>query len=401
MTSSENRLLREQIDFLEQIIAISRELNSTLEMGPLLLHIVEAARNTTAADAASILLVESESALRFAAFCGPKTAMLKNAKVPLSGSLAGWVVRQEQTANVENAEADPRMYNPQPNSNIRSIIAVPMYFGSQIIGVLEVLTHQQTHHFTPQNVETLETLASIAAVAVQNARLFQQNDWIAEVVHEIRTPLTSILSYAELLERPNLDSELSTKFIHLIQQEAERVSALINQFLDLAQLESGRVTMKEQPLSFPALISHAVDVVRPRAAQRDMHIKHHCPEELPRVVGDAQRIEQVLLNFLSNAVKYADANTNIEVSCQTEENEVLVTVTDQGKGISKEHLDLLFQKFSRLPGSEEQATGSGLGLHISRQIIAAHHGRIWAKSELGKGSTFAFALPHQPQNSTK
>lgn len=397
MNSSEAALLRQRVNTLEQILAISRQLNSTLEMRPLLLRIVESARDMTAAGAASILLVESENTLRFAAFCGPKTSVLKSAEVPINKSLAGWVVQQEQTAIVNDAESDSRMYDLQPNSKVRSIIAVPMSFGPKIIGVLEVLTHQQTHHFTPQDVETLETLAGIAAVAVQNARLFQQNDWIAEIVHEIRTPLTSILAYANLLERPTLNRELSQQFIQIIQQEAERVGALINQFLDLAQLESGRVTMEVKKLSFPAIITHAVNVIRPQAAQRDMQINHIYPRELPSVTGDAQRIEQVLLNFLSNAVKYATPQTAIILVCQEKDGEVIVSVTDHGDGISPEHLALLFQKFSRLPGSEECATGSGLGLHISRQIIAAHHGRIWAESELGHGSTFAFALPAQTQ----
>ncbi|HEY88626.1 MAG TPA: GAF domain-containing sensor histidine kinase [Thermoflexia bacterium] len=393
MNSSEVSVLRQRINTLEQILAISRQLNSTLEMRPLLLRIVESARDMTAAGAASILLVESENTLRFAAFCGPKISVLKSAAVPINKSLAGWVVQQKQTAIVNDAESDPRMYDLQPHSTVRSIIAVPLSFGSQIIGVLEVLTHQQTHHFTPSDVETLETLASIAAVAVQNARLFQQNDWIAEIVHEIRTPLTSILAYADLLERPQLNRELGQQFIQIIQQEAERVGTLINQFLDLAQLESGRVTMEEKILSFPAIITHAANVLRPRAAQRDMQINQLCPHELPRVTGDAQRIEQVLLNFLSNAVKYANPHTTIDLVCQEKDGEVIVSVTDHGAGISAEHLALLFQKFSRLPGSEKHATGSGLGLHISRQIIAAHHGRIWATSALGQGSTFAFALP--------
>ncbi|MEA3310327.1 MAG: GAF domain-containing sensor histidine kinase [Chloroflexota bacterium] len=395
MNSSEASVLRQRINTLEQILAISRQLNSTLEMRPLLLRIVESARDMTAAGAASILLMDSENSLRFAASCGPKTSVLESAEVPITGSLAGWVIQQKQTAIVEDAESDPRMYNLPLNSEVRSIIAVPMPFGSQIIGVLEVLTHQQTHHFTLQDVETLETLANIAAVAVQNARLFQQNDWIAEIVHEIRTPLTSILSYADLLERPNLNHELSIQFIQIIQQEAERVGALINQFLDLAQLESGRVTMKKSELSFPAIISQAVNVILPRAAQRDMQINQTCSEKLPLVTGDAQRIGQVLLNFLSNAVKYAAPQTIIDVTCEVQAGEVIVSVADHGEGISQEHLALLFQKFSRLPGSEERAVGSGLGLHISRQIITAHHGRIWAVSELGQGSTFAFALPCQ------
>jgi signal transduction histidine kinase len=308
-------------------------------------------------------------------------------------SLAGWVIRERQPAVVEDAETDPRMYTVEPDSDICSIVAVPMYFGDECIGVLESLTHEKPHHFTPQDVDTLTTLAGNAAVAVQNARLFQQTDWIAEIVHEIRTPLTAIMSYADLLNHPQIDVETKAGFIEVIQRETERVHKLVNQFLELARLESGRMTFSQKPFTINKPIINAVQTIRPRAEKRGMEISIDVPDTLPDIIGDAGRIEQVLLNLLSNAVKYAAPNTTIQVRSFQNKDALHVTVTDRGPGISPEHLSRLFQKFSRLPGSEEQATGSGLGLHISRQIVEAHGGEIWAESEPGVGSTFAFTLP--------
>ncbi|MFP4343493.1 MAG: ATP-binding protein [Anaerolineales bacterium] len=389
----EQELLEQRVARLEQLLAVGRRLNSTLEIPALLLQVVSAAREITGADAASILLVENDKTLRFAASCGPDDTLLKTTEVPIDKSLAGWVVRNAETAIVEDATSDLRVYVIDEALTTRSIVAVPMLFGEQVIGVLESLTHHEQHRFSPHDVEALETLAGIAAVAVQNARLFQQSDWIAEIVHEIRTPLTSIMTYADLLATRQLQPHSRQKFVEIINHEANRVNGLINQFLDLARLESGRVIMKRTPFSLAEVIRLSRDLIRPQADERQMSLEVVVPPDLPEVLGDAERIQQVLLNFLSNAVKYANPGDRISVACEVGAEELIVTVTDTGPGIAKEHQQGLFEKFSRVPGSEERAEGSGLGLNIARQIILAHQGRVWLESEAGEGSTFAFSLP--------
>jgi signal transduction histidine kinase len=385
--------LQQHVATLERLLDISRDLNSTLNMRSLLLRIVESARELTDSDAASILLLENKETLRFAAFCGPQVTELKNAEVPIDNSLAGWAVQNNQSVVIDDARKDDRLYVIDASSNIRSIVVVPLVFGDKAIGALENLTHDEPRPFQPKDVETLETLASIAAVAVQNARLFQQNDWIAEIVHEIRTPLTSILSSTEILRHPQIDAETREHITGIIQHETERVSRLVNQFLELAQFESGRMVFKFAPCSIPDIVKQTKAVIQPRAAKRDMQIIAQSPDTLPLVRADAERLEQVLLNLLSNAVKYADAHTDITVGYQLDENGVVVSVTDEGPGIPAKHLPRLFQRFSRLPGSEDRALGSGLGLHIARKIIEAHEGHIWVESDVGEGSTFAFSLP--------
>ncbi len=391
--NTEIETLKQQVETLERLIAISRDLNSTLNMRPLLLRIVQSALDLTDSDAASILLVESEETLRFAAFSGPQVAELKSAAVPMKESLAGWVVQNRQTVIINDAQKDNRLYSLKPKNNIRSIVAVPMLFGDQVIGVLENLTHHEPRPFKSEDVETLKTLASIAAVAVQNARLFQQNDWIAEIVHEIRTPLTSILSSVELLGRKDLSTDMHLQITDIIQHETERVSRLVDQFLELAQFESGRMLIEFEPFSMASVVEQTAAAIQSQAAKRDMNIVTNCPDTLPLVWGDSARLEQVLLNLLSNAVKYADAHTDINICCRLHDEGMVISVTDEGPGISPEYLPQLFRRFSRLPGSEKRAHGSGLGLHIARKIIEAHHGDIWVESEQNNGSTFAFSLP--------
>jgi signal transduction histidine kinase len=272
-----------------------------------------------------------------------------------------------------------------------------MFFSDKVIGVLEALTQRERRSFTPANIDTLETLASIAAVAVQNARLFQQSDWVSEIVHEIRTPLTSIVSYADLLRRPNLKEAQREQFASIIQQEGERVNALVSQFLELARLESGRVTLERVALHLPTIAALSTDVVRPLAEKQNIELHLRIPQDLPPVLGDAQRIHQVLLNLLSNAVKYSGSGACVDLQGWIQDDQAVISIHDTGPGIPPEQIPSLFQKFSRLPGSERRATGAGLGLVITRQIIEAHGGRIWVESQVGAGTSFIFSLPVMAQ----
>ncbi len=385
--------LRETITILERLLSVSRRLNSTLEMRPLLLQIVESARDLTNADGASILLMEGEGTLRFAAATGPESGILDGTEVPMQNSLAGWVVRHGEMAVLEDAQADSRVYSIRAIDATQSMIAMPMIFGDRVIGVLESVTTKSRHTFTQQDQETIETLAGVAAVAVENARLFQQSDWVAEVVHEIRTPLTAILSYADLLLRPDLDEQTRERFVVTIQQETERVSSLASQFLDLARLESGRISMARDIIRMDELIDRAVSVIRPNAEQLDRVVHVDVHEPLPPTVGDRARLHQVLLNLLNNAIKYSDPGDTISVGAASDGDTIKVSVTDTGPGIPADQLPQLFQKFHRLRGSELEASGTGLGLVVARQIVEAHRGQIWGESEEDKGSTFYFTLP--------
>ena len=387
--------LEKTVDTLERLLSISGWLNSTHEMRPLLQQIVESAAELTDADGASILLMEDSNTLRFATASGPESATLRNTAVPLKGSLAGWVVTHREMAVVENALSDPRMYDVEGIDATQSIIAAPMLYNSQVIGVLESVTTRTRHEFTQQDQDTMMTLAGVAAVAVLNARLFQQSDWVAEVVHEIRTPLTAILSYADLLLRPGLEETLHEQAVRTIQSETERVSSLATRFLDLARLESGRISMDKESIDMAQLIGHAVEVIEPTATQQGLTVTVSSPSDLVAITGDKERLHQVLLNLLSNAIKYSSPGDLITVDVDMDGDRLVVSVSDTGPGICEDELPYLFRKFRRLSGSDGIASGTGLGLVVARQIVEAHGGRIWAESKEGAGSRFAFALPVQ------
>jgi len=391
-TSYEQRVAR-----LEQIIEITRSLNLTLNMRPLLHRIVEAAQELTDAQECSILLVDRKSGeLYFEA--ATNLPGVQSILVPMEGSVAGWVVETGQSLVVADAQHDPRFSfsskaDAQSDFVTRSILAVPMISRENVIGVLEAINKEGGVAFTEEEVELLAVLGDQAAVAVQNALLFQQSDLIAEIVHEMRTPLNSIIAYSDLMQRPTATMDQRKQFLGIIQHEAERISEMTNNFLELSRLQSGRASLALDPVDLNTVVLMAINVIKPQADGKQIILAIDVPTALPPVMGDAQRLHQALLNLLSNAVKYSDPGDTVTVSARGHGEFARVKVADTGPGIPIDALPSIFERFYRVPGAERRAVGTGLGLAITQQIIEAHGGKIVVDSEEGKGTTFTFTLP--------
>jgi len=391
-TQVEKRVAR-----LERLIEISRSLNSTLNLRPLLQRIVVAAHELTDAEACSILLLDRKSGqLHFEA--ATNLPGVRSIIVPMEGSIAGWVVQTGKHLVVSDARKDPRSYrkaDEQSGATTRSILAVPLIARGNVIGVLEAINKEGGVEFTEEDVELLTVLGNQAAVAVQNALLFQQSDLIAEIVHEMRTPLTSIIAYTDLMQRPDTTVPQCSQFADVVRGEAERINEMTNNFLDLARLESGRASLARDPVDLSTVIHMAVNVLRPQADAKQIILLVDAAATLPSVMGDAQRLHQVLLNLLSNAIKYCRQGDTVTVTARCEEDHLNISVADTGPGIPADALPNIFERFYRVPGVEDQALGTGLGLTIARQIVEAHGGEIYVESEEGHGATFTFTLPVQ------
>jgi signal transduction histidine kinase len=380
---------------LERLIEVSRALNSTLSLRPLLHDIVVAAQELTDTEACSIMLVDRNSGQLFFEEATNLTG-IRSIVVPMEGSVAGWVVKTAEPVVIADARSDPRFYrkvDEQSTFVTQSILAVPMVARGNVIGVLEAINKRDGAAFTDEDVELLAVVGDQAAVAVQNALLFQQSDLIAEIVHEMRTPLTSIIAYAELIQRSEMPVEQRSQFADIIRREAERINEVTKNFLELARLESGRASLARDPVYLTTVIHMAVNVMRPQADAKPVRILVDVPPTLPPVMGDAQRLHQALLNLLSNAVKYSRPGDSITVNANCEGNRLAVSVADTGPGIPAEALPRLFERFYRVPGAENRALGTGLGLSITRQIVEVHGGEIHVASEEGRGTTFTFTLP--------
>ncbi len=387
----------ERVGWLEWLIEISRSLNSTLNLRPLLNRIVEAAHELTKTEACSILLLDHKSGkLYFQAATGAQSYRMPSIVVPMEGSVAGWIVQTGKPLVVPDARNDSRFYrkaDEQSTFTTRSILAVPLIARGNVIGVLEAVNKEGRGDFTEEDVELLTVLADQAAVAVQNVILFQQSDLIAEIVHEMRTPLTAIVSYAELIQWPETTMSQTHQFADIIRRESERINGMANSFLDLARLESGRVHLASDPVDLSTVIRMAVNVVMPQADGKQIGLSVDVPADCPSVAGDAQRLHQAMLNLLSNAVKYCRPGDRVMVAVRCDGACLTVSVADTGPGIPAEALPHIFERFYRVPGVEDQSPGTGLGLTITRNIIEAHGGEISVSSEGGRGTTFTFTLP--------
>lgn len=387
----------------ERLMEISQQLNSTLDLGALLQRIIHAATELTGTQEASILLMDPSSGqLRFEASSNLSRAEMEAIPVPLDRSLAGWVVTHDEPVLVEDARSDERWF-PRVDKTTqivtRNLLAVPMTLQNKPIGVVEAINKRDDKPWTQDDVNSLAMLANQAAIAIQNARLFQQSDFIAEMVHELRTPLAALKASTALLLRPTLSDTTRREIIETMQSETERLTTLTNDFLDLARLESGRTRLDIETFDVRELLEECVNLVAHRATERAITIN---VGGLYRTTeADRSKIKQVMLNLLTNAVKYNREGGAITcaVTLDIPDNEthaaenILVSVQDTGMGIRVEDQNHLFEKFFRVPAASGDIPGTGLGLVIARRIIEMHGCDLWLTSEIDKGTTFYFTLP--------
>jgi signal transduction histidine kinase len=253
-------------------------------------------------------------------------------------------------------------------------------------------------HKLEQKSRELE--AATAELREANERLKEldrlKDDFISTVTHELRTPLTSIRAFTEiLLDTPDVEVEQRKKFLGIITKEAERLTRLINQVLDLAKIESGKADWVESGVDMKEVISDTLAAMSQLFKEKNIKVEARLPEKVSTVTVDLDRMVQVMLNLLSNAVKFCDAaNGRVEVALAEREGCLWVDVRDNGRGISRGDQEIIFQKFHQVGDTlTDKPHGSGLGLHISRQIIEHFGGRLWVESSLGDGARFSFTLP--------
>jgi signal transduction histidine kinase len=383
----------------ERIIEISQQLASTLDHVSLLRRIVAAAMELTDSETASILLLDPGTGeLRFAMAPNIDSGYIDSLVVPMDNSIAGWVVTHGEARVIHDVSKEPSFFrnvDEQINFTTHNILAVPMRTHNKVIGALEALNKRGGERYNDGDVKILTTLAVQAAIAIENARLFQQSDFMAEMVHELRTPLMALKTSTVLLLRPDLPRDKVSDLVLTMQGETERLIRLTSDFLDLARLESGRTKLEVSRFDLRILVRECIDIVTHQAETRGITITIN--DEWFEVEGDRGKIKQVLLNLLTNAIKYNRENGDIVVnlyrSLRHDEPFVEMAVSDTGFGISKANQAHLFEKFFRVASTANHTAGTGLGLVIAKRIIESHKGMIWLESTEGQGSTFFITLP--------
>ncbi len=388
--------LNVRLERYHRLIEVARDLASTLDLNTLLMRVITAAVEISGSEAASILLYDGcTQELFFQLATNMDGPVIHGLTAPLEGSIAGWTITNHKTAVVLNTHDDPRFFDKVDKTtdfHTKSLIAIPLITKDKVLGVLEVI-NKQVGVYTDEDQELLEVLGSQAAVAIENTRLFQQSDLISEFVHEIRTPLSALRTASYLLDRADITSQQQAALTKTVHLETQRLNEMANSFLDLARLESGRVSFQPSEVDLSTLIEEACQVILPQAQERAITVHIQAPVDLPKVSVDRNKIKQVILNLLSNAVKYNLSGGRIQVTANATPNEVTIAVSDTGIGIPPEAMSRLFQKFYRVPGSEKVASGTGLGLSICKQIVLAHGGHMEVQSSDDHGTTFTVHLP--------
>jgi K+-sensing histidine kinase KdpD len=334
-------------------------------------------------------------------------------KVFESGRPEVWSTPDESESAMATMTVHNREFFRQASRGLdfpRSAVGVPLIYRDQKIGVLTLETFASAERFSASHVPFLQALAELLVINLTQIRLLQEteearamqeadrlrSELIAALAHDMRTPLTSIQGYASalLLDDVEWDETARARQLQIIEAEARDLQAMIQDLLESSIVDAGLMTLAKEPTLVPRLVESLVREMTRRTARHRFVISF--PADFPILDADPRRLEQVIRNLLDNAVKYSPDGGLVVLRGQVAGDEVIISVADNGVGIAPEHLNRLFEKFFRVKSPiGEKVRGTGLGLPVSRTIVESHGGRIWAESEVGKGTTMYFSLPIQ------
>jgi len=316
--------------------------------------------------------------------------------------------------------SDEAALGNQNAAGIKTSLLYPLIVKEQAIGVMIFSLVKSETEVTQEEKELISRFTDIAALAVQNSRLYSslkgakdnlekinrrlieldklKNEFVSVASHELRTPMTAIKSYLWMV-LAGKGGELTEKQRYYAQRaynSVDRLIKLVNDMLNISRIESGRLTITMQEVDLRKLAQDVIDECMPRANELALHLILESPQTVPTVVADPDKIKEVLFNLIGNSLKFTGRGGTIIVSLSQKDDMVETQVRDTGVGIDKEDMPKLFQKFGLLPGSyvtNQPTMGTGLGLYICKSILDLHKGKIWAASEgRGKGTTFTFSL---------
>jgi GAF domain-containing protein len=314
-----------------------------------------------------------------------------------------------QVPDILEARAESRVRGALVRAGYRALLAVPLVREGALIGGLTVI-RKTTGEFTPEVIDLMRTFATQSALAIQNARLFleiedksrqleaasqHKSEFLANMSHELRTPMNAILGFSEVLAE-GMFGEINDKqaeYLRDILESGRHLLSLINDILDLSKIEAGRMELEPADFDLPGAIDNALTLVRERAGRRGITLGREIDERVGMVQGDERKVKQVLLNLLSNALKFTPEGGRIDVRAALSDGMAEVSVADTGVGIAPEDQEAVFEEFRQVGTADKKVEGTGLGLALSRKFIELHGGQIWVKSQVGTGSTFTFTIP--------
>jgi signal transduction histidine kinase len=410
--------LTRSVEQLTALGEVGRAVSSTLELETVLSTIVARAVQLSGLDGGVVFEYNEDTeefVQRVATETGPvlaearRTTRIRKGEGVLGRTAITLEPAQVPDITVSGAY-EGRLRETLVQSGVRAVLAVPMVYEGRLIGSLGV-TRNRPGEFPAETIELLRTFATQSALAIQNARLFQEiadksrqleaasrhkSEFLANMSHELRTPLNAVIGFSEVLLQRMFGAlnDKQDEYLKDIYASGQHLLSLINDILDLSKIEAGRMELAPAPFHLPSALENAVTLVRERAGRHGITLELDLDPRLGELVGDERKIKQILLNLLSNAVKFTSEGGRISLKAGQRDGAVQISVTDTGVGIAPEDQAAIFEEFRQV-GSDEtrKQEGTGLGLTLAKKFVELHGGRIWVESELGSGSTFAFTLP--------
>ncbi len=426
--------LERQIRELSVLHEASRSLSRSLDTDRVLSEVLHLIRREFGFQHLAVRLLEDD-VLRIRSQVGLDPAYVAQSDAPATTEtfvgtclLEGRPILVEDTRQIAQTKLFGYLAKSLP---VTAFIHVPMLHEGRPIGVLSAYSTRGPMHFTDAFVSLFSALAGQLALALVNAQLYAEvqaysqameakvrqrtaeleqanerlreldrlkSDFLSTVSHELRTPLTSIRSFSEILLRYGVDNpEEREKFVGIIHQEAERLTRMINELLDLSRIEAGRLELRVVPVDPAEAVQQALAVTRPLFDEKQVRVTTRIPGDLPAVAADPDRLQQVLGNLLSNAAKFSPAGGEVRVLARAEDGAVVFSVADDGPGIPGDRLEDVFDRYTQIRDPQEKhPLGTGLGLSISRDLVEKLGGTIWVESDPGAGATFFVRLPAVP-----
>jgi signal transduction histidine kinase len=415
--------LARSVEELTALGEISQTVSSTLDIEKVLTSIVRHAVQLSDTDAGTIYEFDQGNQIFLPSINYGMSSELINAlrdhKLRVGDkTVIGQAAKKKEPDQIPDlAKADDYPLPYLQDAGYRALLALPLLREDRLIGGL-IVRRKAAGKFPPSVVDLLQTFAAQSVVAIHNAQLFREieekgqelkiankhkSEFLANMSHELRTPLNAILGYSELII-DNIYGEVPEKIrevLERVEKNGRHLLSLINDVLDLSKIEAGRFSLSLNDYSIQEIIQTVLASVEALAMEKELCLKMTVPNDLISGKGDGQRIAQVVLNLLGNAIKFTDQG-EVSVEAAISNDSFLVSVSDTGPGLSETDQVRIFEEFQQADGSSTRKKGgTGLGLSISKKIVEMHGGIIGVESTLGKGSRFWFTLPIQVDKQTE
>jgi signal transduction histidine kinase/DNA-binding response OmpR family regulator len=402
-----------RVEEMATLAEIGNDIAATLDLPTVLERIASHARGLLAADSSAVFLTEpDDQTLRAIVALGDISDQIKVTAIPLGEGIIGDLARRRAAEVINDVNSDPRARHIPGTlqTSDERLMAAPLLSGDRVSGIMAVWRTESNNPFTQADLRFLEGLARQGAIAIGNAHLFEQAQeaqaaaeeanqaksvFLANMSHELRTPLNAIIGFTRIVKRRGADvlPEKQLENLDKVLSSAEHLLGLINTILDIAKIEAGRLDVQPTIFDAGALVDMCIATTQPMVQPGQVNILSDVAPNLPPVRSDQDKVKQILLNLLANAVKFTHAG-QITVRARCQEDVLAVDVADTGIGIPEEDLERVFGEFHQADtGTTRQYGGTGLGLPISRHLARLLGGELTATSTVGAGSTFTLTIP--------